>query len=140
MSNPEFEDETPTDVFNFWEGANFKLKIRKVDGFSNYDKSEFITPAPLFEDDSEMERVWGEEHSLEEFVKNDNFKTYDALKTRLDVVLGNVQTAAMSAPSTINHDELPFEGEVGSLTNHSNTEGEVTNDENLDYFKKLAEA
>ena len=140
LSNPEFEDETPTDVFSFWEGANFKLKIRKVDGFSNYDKSEFITPASLFEDDSEMERVWGEEHSLDEFVKEDNFKTYDELKIRLDTVLGNIQTAAMSAPSTINHDELPFEGEVGSLTNHSNTEGEVTNDENLDYFKKLAEA
>jgi hypothetical protein len=140
MSNPEFEDETPTDVFNFWEGANFKLKIRKVDGFSNYDKSEFITPASLFEDDSEMERVWGEEHSLDEFVKEDNFKTYDELKIRLDTVLGNIQTAAMTAPSTIDHDDLPFEGEVGSLTKSSNTEGEVTNDENLDYFKKLAEA
>ena len=140
MSNPEFEDETPTDVYSFWEGANFKLKIRKVDGFSNYDKSEFITPAPLLEDDSEMERVWSEEHSLEEFVKEGNFKTYDDLKARLDIVLGNVQTAAMSAPSTINHDEPPFEGGVSILTNPSKTEGEVTNDENLDYFKKLAEA
>ena len=110
MSNPEFEDETPTDVYNFWEGANFKLKIRKVDGFSNYDKSEFVTPAPLLEDDSEMERVWGEEHSLEEFVKESNFKSYDDLKARLDVVLGNTQTAAMSAPSTINHSEPPFDG------------------------------
>jgi len=133
MSNPEFEDETPTDVFNFWEGANFKLKIRKVDGYSNYDKSEFVTPAPLFEDDSEMERVWGEEHSLEEFVKNDNFKTYDALKSRLDVVLGNVQTAAMSAPTTIDQD-VPFDG--GSPIPESST----SEDENLDYFKKLAEA
>ena len=140
MSNPEFEDETPTDVFNFWEGANFKLKIRKVDGYSNYDKSEFITPAPLFEDDSEMERVWGEEHSLDEFVKENNFKTYDELKIRQDTVLGNIQTAAMTAPSTIDHDDLPFEGGVSILPKTSNTEGEVTNDENLDYFKKLAEA
>ena len=134
MSNPEFEDETPTDVFSFWEGANFKLKIRKVDGYSNYDKSEFVTPAPLFEDDSEMERVWSEEYSLEEFVKSDNFKTYDALKTRLDVVLGNVQTAAMTAPPTIDHDVLPFDG--GSPISESST----SEDENLDYFKKLAEA
>ena len=140
MSNPEFEDETPTDVYNFWEGANFKLKIRKVDGFSNYDKSEFITPAPLFEDDSEMERVWGEEHSLDEFVKEDNFKTYEDLKARLDVVLGNVQTAAMTAPSTIEQDDIPFEGGVSILSNPSNTVEEVTKDENLDYFKKLAEA
>jgi hypothetical protein len=134
LSNPEFEDETPTDVFNFWEGANFKLKIRKVDGYSNYDKSEFVTPAPLFEDDAEMERVWGEEHSLEEFVKSDNFKTYDALKSRLDVVLGNVQTAAMSAPTTIDQDVLPFDG--GTPIPESST----SEDENLDYFKKLAEA
>ena len=133
MSNPEFEDETPTDVFSFWEGANFKLKIRKVDGYSNYDKSEFVTPAPLFEDDSEMERVWSEEYSLEEFVKSDNFKTYDALKTRLDVVLGNVQTAAMTAPPTIDHD-VPFDG--GSPI----TESSTSENENLDYFKKLAEA
>ena len=133
LSNPEFEDETPTDVFNFWEGANFKLKIRKVDGYSNYDKSEFVTPAALFEDDSEMERVWGEEYSLEEFVKSDNFKTYDALKTRLDVVLGNVQTAAMSAPTTIEQD-VPFDG--GSPIPESST----SENENLDYFKKLAEA
>ncbi len=137
LSNPEFEDETPTDVFNFWEGANFKLKIRKVDGFSNYDKSEFITPAPLFEDDSEMERVWGEEHSLEEFVKEDNFKTYDDLKTRLDVVLGNTQTAAMSAPTTVDSSEVPFDGGQ-PISNTSSTE--ETQDENLDYFKKLAEA
>ena len=137
LSNPEFEDETPTDVFNFWEGANFKLKIRKVDGFSNYDKSEFVTPAPLLEDDSEMERVWGEEHSLEEFVKESNFKSYDDLKARLDVVLGNTQTAAMSAPSTINHSEPPFDGGE-PISKPSNTE--ETQDENLDYFKKLAEA
>ena len=137
LSNPEFEDETPTDVFNFWEGANFKLKIRKVDGFSNYDKSEFVTPAPLFEDDSEMERVWGEEHSLEEFVKEGNFKTYDDLKTRLDVVLGNTQTAAMSAPTTIDHSEPPFDGGE-PISKPSSTE--ETQDENLDYFKKLAEA
>jgi len=140
MSNPEFEDETEVDVFNMWDGANFKLKIRKVDGFSNYDKSEFTTPGPLFEDESEMERIFGQEHDLEEFIDQKSFKTYDELKTRLDTVLGNIQTAAMTAPSTIDHDDLPFEGEVGSLTKSSNTEGEVTNDENLDYFKKLAEA
>ena len=87
MANPEFEDESPVDVFNFWDGANFKLKIRKVDGFSNYDKSEFVTPAPLFEDDSKMEETWNAQHSLTEFVAEDKFKSYDELKARLDVVL-----------------------------------------------------
>ena len=136
MANPEFEDESSVDVFDFWEGANFKLKIRKVDGFSNYDKSEFITPAPLLED-SEMERIWGEQHSLDEFVEQNNFKTYDELKTRLDVVLGNTQTAAMSAPTTIDHSEPPFDGGQPISKPSSTEEGQ---DENLDYFKKLAEA
>ena len=136
MANPEFEDESPVDVFSFWEGANFKLKIRKVDGFSNYDKSEFVTPAPLLED-SEMERVWGEQNPLDEFVNQSNFKTYDELKIRLDIVLGNTQTAAMSAPTTIDHSEPPFDG--GEPISKPFSTEEVQ-DENLDYFKKLAEA
>ena len=134
MSNPEFEDETEVDVFNLWDGANFKLKIRKVDGFSNYDKSEFMTSAPLSEDESEMERVFGEQHDLEEFIDQKSFKTYDELKTRLDTVLGNIQTAAMTAPTSVENDVAPFDG--GSPI----TESSTSEDENLDYFKKLAEA
>jgi hypothetical protein len=134
MSNPEFEDETEVDVFNMWDGANFKLKIRKVDGFSNYDKSEFMTPGPFSEDESEMERVFEQQHDLEEFIDQKSFKTYDELKTRLDTVLGNIQTAAMSAPTSVENDDIPFEG--GSAILESSTSG----DENLDYFKKLAEA
>ena len=64
MMNPSFEDETPVNPFDFWEGANFKMKIRKVDGFSNYDKSEFDNPAPLLEDDDKMEEIWKGEHDL----------------------------------------------------------------------------
>jgi len=135
MSNPEFEDETEVDVFNMWDGANFKLKIRKVDGFSNYDKSEFTTPGPLFEDESEMERVFNEQHDLEEFIDPKSFKTYDELKTRLDTVLGNIQTAAMTAPTSVENDDVPFDGGVPISESSSTSE-----DENLDYFKKLAEA
>ena len=134
MSNPEFEDETEVDVFNLWDGANFKLKIRKVDGFSNYDKSEFMTSAPLSEDESEMESVFGQQHDLEEFIDQKSFKTYDELKTRLDTVLGNIQTAAMTAPTSVENDEAPFDG--GTPIPESST----SEDENLDYFKKLAEA
>jgi len=134
MSNPEFEDETEVDVFNLWDGANFKLKIRKVDGFSNYDKSEFMTPAPLSEDESEMERVFGEQHDLEEFIDQKSFKTYDELKTRLDTVLGNIESPAMTAPTSVENDEAPFDG--GTPIPESST----SEDENLDYFKKLAEA
>ena len=134
MSNPEFEDETEVDVFNLWDGANFKLKIRKVDGFSNYDKSEFMTSAPLSEDESEMESVFGQQHDLEEFIDQKSFKTYDELKTRLDTVLGNIQTAAMTAPTSVENDDVPFDG--GTPIPESST----SEDENLDYFKKLAEA
>ena len=133
MANPEFEDETQVDVFNLWDGANFKLKIRKLDGYSNYDKSEFVTAAPLFEDDDKLEAVWKQQHSLEEFVNESNFKSFDELKSRLDVVLGKVETPAMSAPSSVEDTSAPFDdGEP--ITSES------SNDDNLDYFKKLAEA
>ena len=133
MANPEFEDETQVDVFNLWDGANFKLKIRKLDGYSNYDKSEFVTAAPLFEDDDKLEAVWKQQHSLEEFVNESNFKSFDELKSRLDVVLGKVETPAMSAPSSVEDTDAPFDGGE-PITSES------SNDDNLDYFKKLAEA
>ena len=133
MANPEFEDETQVDVFNLWDGANFKLKIRKLEGYSNYDKSEFVTAAPLFEDDDKLEAVWKQQHSLEEFVNESNFKSFDELKSRLDVVLGKVETPAMSAPSSVEDTSAPFDGGE-PITSES------SNDDNLDYFKKLAEA
>ena len=133
MANPEFEEETQVDVFNLWDGANFKLKIRKLDGYSNYDKSEFVTAAPLFEDDDKLEAVWKQQHSLEEFVNESNFKSFDELKSRLDVVLGKVETPAMSAPSSVEDTSAPFDGGE-PITSES------SNDDNLDYFKKLAEA
>ena len=132
MANPEFEDETQVDVFNLWDGANFKLKIRKVDGFSNYDKSEFVTSAALFDDEAKLEETWNSQHSLTEFVGEDKFKSYEDLKSRLDIVLGNVATPAMTAPATVETVKAPFDG--GEPITSSSEE------ENLDYFKKLAEA
>ena len=88
VMQPEFEDETPINPFDLWAGANFKLKIVKKDGFWNYDKSEFDSPNPLLEDDDALEAVWKKEFSLTAFTANDQFKTYDELKTRLDYVLG----------------------------------------------------
>jgi hypothetical protein len=86
--NPQFEDDKPVDPFDLWEGANFKLKIRKVDGYQNYDLAEFDTPAPLFEDDAELEKVWKSEYSLLEIVDPKNFKSYAELDARLKRVLG----------------------------------------------------
>jgi len=86
--NPAFQDETPVNPFDFWEGADFKLKIRKVEGYRNYDKSEFSSPAPLSSDDEELENIWKQQYGLNEFIAPDQFKSYDELKARLEKVLG----------------------------------------------------
>jgi len=94
IMRPQFEDEDPVNPFDFWEGANFKLKYRTVDGYGNYDKSEFDRQSALSEDDAELESIYNQQHSLEEFVSPSNFKSYEQLKERLDRVLGN--TASMT--------------------------------------------
>ena len=86
---PEFEDENAINPFDFWQGADFKIKIKKVAGFWNYDSSEFAAPSPLLSDDEALEALWKKEYSLQELVSSDKFKSYDDLKTRLAYVLGN---------------------------------------------------
>lgn len=85
---PEFEDESPINAFDLWEGANFKLKIVKKDGYWNYDKSEFTEPSVLGDmTDSELEQVWRSQYSLKDFIDPKNFKSYDELSSRMNVVL-----------------------------------------------------
>jgi len=86
--HPEFEDEKPMNPFDLWDGANFKIKIRKVDGYRNYDSSEFETPSPLFESDDEIEKVWKSEFPLAAFTDPKEFKSYEQLKARLDKAMG----------------------------------------------------
>lgn len=121
--NPEFADETPMNPFDFWEGANFKIKIRQVEGYRNYDKSEFDTAAPLSDDDAKLEKIWKSEHSLKEFIDPKHFKAYDALKDRLTLVLGlnGVTQIASKAEDT-------------TLTPQM-----IGEDDEMDYFKSLAE-
>ncbi len=95
--NPAFEDEKPLNPFDMWAGANFKLKIRKVEGYQNYDKSEFESPSALLNDDEKLEAIWKKEYSLKEFLAPENFKSYDELKARLDKVLGVVKKPFGSA-------------------------------------------
>jgi hypothetical protein len=92
LMNPEYEDETAANPFDFWNGCNFKLKIRTVEGYRNYDKSEFDSPSPVSSDDGEIEKIWKQQHSLQEFLDPKNFKSYAELKARLDVVLGSKKT------------------------------------------------
>lgn len=86
--NPAFEDEKPINPFDLWTGANFKLKIRNVEGWTNYDKSEFDSQGPLFNDDDKMEEIWKQEHKLQPLIDPSRFKSYEVLKARLDKVLG----------------------------------------------------
>ena len=86
--NPEFEDEKPVNPFDLWEGANFRLKIRTVESYRNYDKSEFEAPAPLSDDDDELESIYKQTHSLQQFLDPKNFKTYEELEAKLNKVLG----------------------------------------------------
>ena len=90
---PEFEDETPINPFDFWQGANFKLKIVKKDGYWNYDKSEFDAVSPLLDDDDALEALWKKEYSLAAVTAPDQFKTYDVLEKRLKYVLGQGRPA-----------------------------------------------
>jgi len=133
--NPEFADETPVNPFDMWEGANFKLKIRNVEGYRNYDKSEFADASPLFEgDDAKLEELWKKEFSLKEFTEKSQFKPYEQLKGRLDKVLGFDGVAPKTKAETA--DISPFKEEDAAILNTAPSLGE---DDDLDYFKSLAE-
>ena len=140
--NPQFEDETPVNPFDLWEGCNFKIKIRKMDGFSNYDKSEFETPSALHEDEAKMEEIWKTEHSLEEFTNEKNFKSYAELKEKMERVLG-------LTTSTVATEDVPFDGGKPMTAAQAAVKPPVTetpvvaetagDSEEYSYFAKLAE-
>jgi hypothetical protein len=134
--NPEFADETAVNPFDLWEGANFKLKIRNVEGYRNYDKSEFADPSALYGgDDTKLEKLWQSEYSLKEFTEKKNFKAYEQLKTRLDKVLGFEEA---QAPKTKAEDVVlnKFkDDDMGIMDAASSADG----DPDLDHFRGLAE-
>jgi hypothetical protein len=150
-AQPEFEDETPVNPFDLWEGANFKLKITNVAGYWNYDKSEFAAPAALNADDSVLENIWRQAHSLQEFVTPSNFKTYEELEERLNLVLGITKTPSVAraqvARPTLD-EEIADEEEYTLSTRRepalprvTATVGAASEDEDdaLSYFARLAE-
>jgi hypothetical protein len=132
--NPEFEDEKPVNPFDFWEGANFKLKIRNVEGYRNYDKSEFESPEPLFGgDDEKLEELWKKEFSLKEFLDKKHFKSYDQLKGRLDKVLGF--EGSVTPVKSKADDEIVSKFDDEEILNKKSS---IADDEDLDYFRELA--
>ena len=140
---PEFADETPINPFDFWAGANFKLKIRRVEGYQNYDKSEFDDASPLFDDDNKLEKIYNSLYDLSEFTTPDKFKSYDDLKKRLVYVLGMNQPTKKVDPEVAEEEatwERERRGDYSEATPTpepvvSSTEDE--DDESLSYFSKL---
>ena len=137
---PAFEDESPINPFDFWKGANFKLKIRKVDGYWNYDKSEFDSPTTIKENDEAIEQIWEKQYALKPFLAPENFKSYDELKSKLDKVLSgtrNTGTAEdVAIPPVTN--VAPVQSETVDNTPAS-ADIDEDSDDTLSYFSKLAE-
>jgi hypothetical protein len=160
---PEFEDETPINPFDFWQGANFKLKIRKVDGYWNYDKSEFESPSLLHEDDDVLESIWKKEYSLSTLVAPDQFKTYEELQKRFKYVLGQkisshnqedeydsyVEDSSTKEESVLRELEEsynrsksapPLPDNLKSQLNSLSSETDDEEDDAISYFQRLAES
>ena len=139
---PEFEDEEAIDPFDFWQGANFKLKAKNVAGYRNYDSSEFAAVSPLLNDDDALESLWKKQFSLAELVAGDQFKTYEELKTRLDYVLGNKKTATPEYEVADEDDDRGAAEELVVTAAAVSTSPSSVNDDDddaLSYFQKLAE-
>ena len=145
---PEFQDEEPVNVFDLWEGANFKLKIKKVAGYWNYDSSEFDSVSALSADDDELEATWKQEHSLEAFTARDQFKSYEDLERRLNMVLG-ISQRPPARPSVDDEEYEPVRSNYDQASDGFNApditpspvkeEAIVEDDDALSYFAKLAE-
>jgi hypothetical protein len=149
IAEPQFEDEKPINPFDFWEGANFKLKIRNVEGYRNYDKSEFDGPSAISEDDSKIEAIWDGQHSLLEFLDEKHFKSYDDLKKKFNMVMGLTGglAATKSAEDTF-LDNYPVSESTNSPPPVMEKKVEKApakevdfddDDESLSYFAKLSE-
>ena len=150
---PEYEDETAINPFDFWQGANFKLKLKKVAGYWNYDSSEFAAPSPLLDDDDALEALWKKQYSLSALTADDQFKSYEQLENRLKMVLGQ-----KSAPSRVDEDVDNEDSDRGNYqpdwaaskasTNDDFNAPDITpkstssedEDDALSYFQKLAES
>lgn len=143
---PEFDDEDPIDPFDFWKGANFKLKAKNVAGYRNYDSSEFTKVAPLDSDDDVLEAIWKKQYSLSEFVSPDKFKTYEELKRRLNFVLGTKNVVIDEETENEDNERSrdlddDLRNEIMSLQSSRNSTSFPSEDDEdpLEYFQKLTE-
>jgi hypothetical protein len=132
---PAFDDEKPINPFDFWKGANFKLKIRKVDGYWNYDKSEFEGVSTVAESDDKIKEIWSKQYALKPFLDPSNFKTYDELKEKLNRVITGDRNA-----STVENANLPPKTNDTAKSTPVSAQPEASDeDDTLSYFSRLAE-
>ena len=138
VMQPAFQDEKAVNPFDFWEGADFKLKIRQVEGYRNYDKSEFSSPAALSDDDAKLEAIYGKMHSLQEFLDPANYKSYSELQSKLQRVLGMV--AETGSPS-MQQERVMNEPAPAPTFKQPVAAADVSDDEEdtMSYFAKLAQ-
>jgi len=138
MMQPQFQDEEPVNPFDFWEGASFKLKIRNVEGYRNYDKSEFASPSELRDNDEELEEIYNSMYDLTEFTDPSNYKTYDELKARLQMVLGE-RSAPVTARQQVEletvREPAPMQQTSAPEPRSSSTDDD---EDTMSFFAKLA--
>ena len=147
VMNPQFPDEAPINPFDFWSGANFNLKIRNVEGYRNYDKSDFSPASAVSDDDAELESIWKQQHSLKEIISADKFKTYEQLQSHLQKVL-QLNSKGVGADEV----EIPMETrapakemsftpkfEEKSIAPAPAESSSLDDDSDLDFFKSLAD-
>jgi hypothetical protein len=133
---PQFEDEDPINPFDLWEGADFKLKIRNVEGYRNYDRSEFASPGALADDDA-LDAIYSKVYPLGEFTDPTNYKSYDELKARLNAVLGASEsfTAQQQEDLSVTAESTPMKSVEPVETSSANSSDE---DDTMSYFSRLA--
>jgi len=154
LINPEFQDEQPVNPFDMWTGANFRLKIRQVEGYRNYDKSEFDMPSEIEGGDERLEEIWKSEYSLKDFIDPSTFKSYSELEAKLHRVLG-IEDANLGTANAMDEDvsDMGYQPPTRPAPEHEtaeptqdmptaenpNVSEASADDADLDYFKKLAE-
>ena len=138
VMHPTYEDEEAINPFDFWKGANFKLKIRNVEGYRNYDKSEFDSVEALLSDDDELEEIWNKQNSLQEFLDPKHFKSYEELKSKLEMVLSGSGSTSKAEDVDLGEDEAPKFAKPKPKSKPPVDLDLDDEDESLSYFAKLA--
>ena len=138
-ARPTFEDETPVNVFDLWEGADFKLRQRKVEGYPNYDQSVFNASTPICEDEQRILEIVNSQYKLSEFHERKNFKTYEELARKLALVLDPGGSSVASAASLSEDNEPTTQIKTTVQKSKVTISSEDSDDEALNYFKKIAE-